>query len=171
MRDFAQKWSPFPDWREAQIAARNWQARVVTGLSQTLVSGALERAWESLQVSQEVGLWGLAPEERPYRVRIARDRALVVSPSPLELKPGWQAAGWAASRADNARMILEVEGPALPEIIAEGTSADLSSGSPSASVLFAGLQGVLLYRTAPDRARLHVEAPSMPYLWHWLETR
>ena len=171
MRDFAQKWDPVPDWPEARLSGEGWTARIAGGLSQLLVSGALERAWGSLKVVHEVGLWGLASPDLPYRVRISRDRALVVSPSPLELQPGWQADGWAATRADNARLILEIEGPGLPELIAEGTSADLASGSPSASILFAGLHGVLLYRTAPDRARLHVEAPSMPYVWHWLETR
>lgn len=171
MHDFAQKWSPFPDWREAQLVGDDWQAQIVNGLSQVLVSGALERAWDSLKVEREVGLWELAPEDQAYRVRISRDRALVVSPSPLELQPGWQPAGWAATRADSARMILEIAGPALPEIVSEGTSADLARGSPSASILFAGLHGVLLYRMDADRARLHIEASSMPYVWHWLETR
>lgn len=172
MRDFAQKWTAFPDWQHARLSAPDWQARCLTGLSQVLVSGALPKAWEELEAGDiEVGLWGLAPAQAPYRVRIGRDRALLVSSRPIAFESGWNAAGWAATAAHDAFQVIEIQGAAVEEVIMEATSADLRSGSPSASVRFAGLQGVLLYRSAPDCARLHAEASYLPYLWHWLETR
>lgn len=172
MRDFAQKWTVFPEWHEAQLVRPGWRARVVPGLSQTLVSGALDEAWAQLSPqSAEVGLWEIAPDDGPYRVRIARDRALLVTPQAIKFAPGWHAAGWAATVADNAYAVLELDGNDAEFLVGEATSADLHSGSPSAATLFAGLQAVLLYRTAATRVRLHVESGYLPYLWRWLETR
>ena len=55
-------------------------------------------------------------------------------------------------------------------VVAEATGADLVAGSPSAALLFAGINAIL-YRMAEDRARIHVEAGFGPYLWRWLEER
>ncbi|MDF2095048.1 hypothetical protein [Aquibaculum arenosum] len=172
MRDFAQKWTAFPEWSEAELLRDGWRARVVPGLSQTLVSGALDKAWAQLgPEGAEVGLWQIASPETPYRVRIARDRALLVSPEAMAFDPGWHADGWAATVADNSYAVLELEGSETRNVVSEATTADLDAGSPSAATLFAGLQSVLLYRTAEARVRLHVESGYLPYLWRWLETR
>lgn len=172
MRDFAAKWTAFPDWETALLSREDWQARVVTGLSQVLVSGLLEEAWKSLPGgSAEVGLWQVAPTNETYRVRMARDRALLVSPQPIDFEPGWHAQGWAATQAHDARLVIDIQGTAVEDIVMEATSVNLREGSPSAAVRFAGLNGVLLYRSAPDCARLHVEASYGPYIWRWLETR
>ena len=58
--------------------------------------------------------------------------------------------------------------PGIGALAAEGTAAVLDGGSPSASVVFAGVP-CLLYRTAPQAARLHVESPFAAYIWTWLE--
>ncbi|WP_022729815.1 hypothetical protein [Fodinicurvata sediminis] len=172
MRDFAAKWTAFPDWQDARIAREGWQAHVVTGLSQVMVSGHLEKAWKALPDSgNEVGLWQVASTDSSYRVRIARDRALLVSPDPIDFEAGWQPEGWAATPAHDALLVIEIQGMPAEEIVMEATSVNLDEGSPSASVRFAGLNGVLLYRTAPNCARLHVEASYGPYLWRWLESR
>jgi sarcosine oxidase gamma subunit len=105
----------------------------------------------------------------PVAVRIARDRCLLVSSEPLALPFGWQD-GWAASPAGSAWLAAELAGPAMRAVLCEGTAVDLDGGSRSASLLFAGVPA-LLYRSAEDRARLHVETGFGPYLWRWLEDR
>ena len=66
--------------------------------------------------------------------------------------------------------MIDIDGPSMRDVLAEATSVDLDAGSPSASLLFAGVNAIL-YRMAEDRARLHVEAGFGPYLWRWLEER
>ena len=83
---------------------------------------------------------------------------------------GWRAAGWAATDASDGYGVLSLGGGELRALIAEASSADVETASPSASILFAGVPA-LLYRVAEDEARLHAEAPWLPYLWRWLETR
>ena len=57
--------------------------------------------------------------------------------------------------------------PTRPLALAEGTSADLDAGSPSAAVVFFGLRG-LLART-PSGFRIHVETPWLETLLAWLD--
>lgn len=166
--DLQKKWSPAPRWESAAIMREGWSARVVRGLGQALVSGDLTKAREALAPGAgQVGLWGEA-EALPVQVRIARDRALMVTESPLGVESGWRD-GFAVSAADDLWLVIELEGAGLRDLLREGTAADLDGGSASASLLFAGVP-VLLYRLA-GKARLHVEAPLGAYLWRWLEMR
>lgn len=167
--DAAAKWTPFPQWEGARLQRRGWSARAVAGLRQTLVSGDLEGVRAALPGPlPEAGLWAVEPA-RTLLLRLARDRALIVSDAPIPLAPGWQAAGWAASPAD-AFLVFELSGENLIAPVREAVSAGLEAGSPSAAVLFAGVPA-FLYRTAPDTARLHVEAPLAPFVWRWLDLR
>ena len=169
MHDRGQFWNPQPDWGTARIERDGYSIRRVPGLGQTLVSGEIDVAIaEFTPDAPEAGLWSVV-EAEPFAVRIARDRALLVSPAPLGVVPGWRN-GCAVTPCDDAYAILEVSGTALREIVAEGTSVDIEAGSRSAAVLFAGVT-VFLYRTRPETARLHVEAPLVAYLWAWLEGR
>jgi len=169
IHDSATKWPAFPDWTDAVLARGGWRARPVRGLSQVLVSGDFGAALaRHVPGATEVGLWSVADGD-PVAARIARDRVLVVGSGPLALPPGWSG-GFAASAADDAWFVVDVEGPAMIEIIREGTAADLDASSPSAAILFAGVQ-TILYRRATHHARLHVEAPYGPYLWRWLGAR
>ena len=170
MHDPAAIWTPEPDWSSAQISREGWQARPVAGLHQTLLSGALDRAAEALAPGPPgIGLWDVA-ERLPCLVRIARDRGLLVAESPASIADGWHD-GWAASDMTDGWRVLEVSGPAAEEIVREGTAADLEASSPSAAVRFAGLVGVLVYRTGAGTVRLHVDRSFAPYLWRWLERR
>lgn len=162
------KWTPQRDWHAARIVRHNWSAGTVLGLGQMLVSGDLPRAREALAPgSIDVGLWSLC-ESYPAFIRIGRDRALLVTERPLRILPGWRAEGWAASPQDDAYCVLEMRGTGVADLVAEATSVNTDRGSPSASVLFASA-ACLLYRHAPDIARLHVEMPFAPYVWQWLE--
>jgi hypothetical protein len=169
VHDSATKWPVFPDWGDAVIDRTNWSARPVLGLSQVLLSGDFRNALAAhAPGAAEVGLWGLAVTD-PVAARIARDRVLLVGPEPLDMPFGWNG-GWAASPASDAWFVVDLEGPAVEEVVREGTAADLGASSPSAAILFAGVQAIL-YRRAERHARLHVEAPFGPYLWRWLDER
>jgi hypothetical protein len=169
LSDRSKFWAASPDWVTARIERDGWQARALVGLGQTLVSGRIAGAVETLTSgAPEAGLWGLV-EANPYVVRIARDRMLIVSAEPHAVEPGWRE-GWAVTPADDVYAVLEIGGAGLSALICEATSADLDSGSPSAVVMFAGIP-CLIYRTGPTTARLHIERPHATYIWHWLEGR
>lgn len=159
-------WTPAPDWPAAALAGDGWRARRLAGLCQTLVSGDLAAARAVLAPdAAEAGLWDIAGAGAVV-ARLARDRALVVSPSPVGIAPGWHG-GFAASPCDDAYAVIELSGPGIEAVIAEATAADLRAGSRSASILFAGVAGVL-YRSGPQTARLHAESPLAAYIWTWL---
>lgn len=169
MADREAFWTPPPDWADAVIERDGWSARRVPRIGQTLVSGDIAAALSRLAPDAVVaGLWTPVRAEK-YAVRIARDRAVLVTPDPIEIGPGWQH-GFAVSAAGDLYAVFELGGRRLNEVVAEATSADLGSGSPSAATLFAGLWA-LLYRTDEGAARLHVEAPYAAALWTWLDTR
>lgn len=169
VHDSATKWPAFPDWGDAVIDRADWSARPVLGLSQVMVSGDFAAALAAhAPGAAVVGLWGLAIADL-VAAPIARDRVLVVGPAPLDIPFGWNG-GWAASSASDAWFVVDLEGPAVEEVVREGTAADLGASSPSAAILFAGVQAIL-YRRAERHARLHVEVPFGPYLWRWLDER
>lgn len=169
MRDRGRFWTPAPDMAVAAIERAGFSARFRGGLGQTLLSGDLAAAIATLAPgAPEVGLWGLASQE-PLWLRIARDRALLVSAAPLDLAPGWRD-GFVATPCDDGYAVIELAGAAMPDVLAEGISAALAAGSRSAAVLFAGVP-ILLYRTGAETARIHVESALATYLWTWLERR
>jgi hypothetical protein len=163
-------WSNYPVWSDVAIGRDGWQARPVLGLDQLTINGDVHAARAALAPdAKEVGLWGKA-DGGTYTVRLARACALLVSRQLIETNEAWQPTGWIARRSDDAYLVIELSGPAVGEVVSEGTSVDINSGSPSASVLFAGVI-VALYRSRDDRVRVHVPSDLAPYLWRWLETR
>jgi hypothetical protein len=163
------KWTPSPDWSAARLARPEWQAAPVAGLYQTLLTGDLAAAFAALDPRPEsVGLWQIA--RAPAAIRIARDRALLISSQAPAIEWGWRDEGWAATDASDAYSVFSLAGPALRAIVAEATSAEVEAGSRSAAIQFAGV-AALLYRTAEDEAWLHVETGFAPYVWRWLESR
>ena len=167
--DPMKKWTPAPDWSTARLTRPDWRAEVVGGLFQTLLTGDLAAAFASQHPQPaSIGLWQIAPA--CAAIRIARDRALLVSSQSFAPDWGWRDDGWAASDASDAYSVLSLIGPALRALVAEATSADIDGASRSAAIQFAGAPA-LLYRVAEDEARLHVETALAPYVWRWLETR
>jgi hypothetical protein len=163
------KWTPVPDWTTARLTRPGWNAAYVAGLFQTLISGDLTAAFARLDPQPvSVGLWRIA--RAPAAIRIGRERALLVASRAFALGWGWREEGWAATDASDAYGVLSLSGPALRQLVAEATSAEVEAGSPSAAIHFAGVPA-LLYRVREDEARLHVEAALAPYVWRWLETR
>jgi hypothetical protein len=136
------------------------QARVASGLGQTLISGDLEAAVAALAPGAPMlGLYALMPGGA-HALRIGRASALLVTAAPLLAADGWRD-GWCTTAVDDGWAAIDVSGADALQALAEGTSADLAVGSPSAAVIFFGLR-CLLARTAAG-FRVHVEAL-------WLET-
>jgi len=168
MRDRGAFWSPAPDWASARVDRPGWSARRLSAHGRTLVSGDLAAAKASLAPdAAEVGLWGISPSQ-PAFLRMARDKALLVTPQPLAVASGWNAAGFVATPCDDGYAAFEISGEGLRDVICEATAADLDAGSPSAAIVFAGVAGIL-YRRAESVAVLEVESPLSAYIWSWLE--
>jgi hypothetical protein len=141
-------------------------ARAASGLGQTLISGDLAAAVATLAAgAPTLGLYALKPEGA-HALRIGRASALLVTPSPLIVVDGWRD-GWCATAVDDGWAAIDVSGADAPQALAQGTSADLAVGSPSAAVVFFGLR-CLLARTAAG-FRLHVQAPWLEALLTWLD--
>jgi hypothetical protein len=141
-------------------------AQALTGRGSTLISGDVRAGVETLGPGAPIlGLYALAPEGA-HALSIARDRALLVTPSPLGATDGWRD-GWCATSVDDGWVAVDVAGPDAALVLAQGTSADLAGGSPSAAVLFAGLR-CLLARTEGG-FRLHLESPWLETLLTWLD--
>ena len=118
---------------------------------------------------ENVGLWQIC-DDATYALRIGRDSTLIVSSTPLDVQTGWNPRGYAVSPADDGWMAFDIAGPAMRELVAEMTVADLEAGSPSAACQACGVVA-LLHRTAAGVARIHVETGHAPYLWRWIERR
>ncbi len=159
-------WAPARRAEGTLVARPGFSARARTGLGQTLISGALDAALKALAPGAPlIGLYGLAPDGA-HALRIARDRALIVTPAPIAAADGWRE-GWSATSLDDGWVAIEVEGEGAPLVLMQGASVDLSAGSPSAAALFAGLR-TLIARTQAG-FRLHVEAPWLEALMTWLD--
>jgi hypothetical protein len=142
------------------------RARALDGLGQTLVSGDLEAAVAALAPGAPIlGLYALAPEGA-HALRIGRASALLITPAPLAVAEGWRD-GWCATSVDDGWAAVEVSGADAPQALAEGTSANLAAGSPSAAVVVFGLRA-LLGRTQVG-FRIHLEAPWLETLLAWLD--
>lgn len=170
MPDAMAKWTPTPDWTEVEIVRESWSAKPVLGLSMALVAGNIASAISTLAPHlSEVGLWQVAIAS-DHVIRIARDKALIVTSAPMLFETGWNAAGFSVTDASSAYGVLEIAGRTLPDILAEATAADFNVGSRSASLLFADV-ACLVTRTAPGIARVTIEISHIAHLWRWLETR
>ncbi len=160
------RWPPARAGAGLLVGRPRLQAWGLRGIGQTLISGDLEAAVGALAPGAPMlGLYALAPE-RPHALRTGRSSALLITPSPLAVVDGWRE-GWCATAVDDGWAAIEVSGAAAPQALAEGTSADLAAGSPSAAVVFFGLR-CLLARTAAG-FRLHVETPWLETLLTWLD--
>ncbi len=170
MPDPMAKWTPVPDWRTVSLMRDGWSLKPVPGLGRTIVIGRIAEAIASIAPDcPMLGLWEIA-QTPAFAIRMSRDKAMIVSPEPLGLTPGWNAGGWAVTPADSGYLAFELAGDELDAIIREATTTDVWAGSRSAAIVFAGV-ACLMVRTAPKTALLHVETGRDAYIWRWLETR
>ena len=164
MREMA--WAPARQGAGTQVDRPWLTARVLASCGHALVSGDLEAAIAALAPGAPLlGLYAPAPAGA-HALRIGRDRAMLVTPAPLGAADGWRD-GFCATAVDDGWSAVDVSGADAPSALAQGTSADLAAGSPSAAVRFAGLR-CLLARTDAG-FRLHVETPWLETLLAWLD--
>ena len=160
MPDPMTKWTPAPDWTTVKIVRADWSAKSVLGLSMALVAGniaVLAIFGIYAPTWPRIGAWQVSVNASDHVIRIARDKALIVTSSPLPFETGWNAAGFSVTDASGAYGVIEIAGPALAEIIAEASAVDIDARTRSAALLFAGI-ACLAARTAPDVARVYMEA-------------
>jgi len=157
-----------PDWATARLTALGLEIDSVGGLEQILVSGDLAAALRDIAGgAKPVGFYAIASGD-PYAVRLARDRALVVSTREIAAGAGWQEPGYAATPVSGFYHVFDFSGPGIPTLLGRATTLDPGAASPSAAVGFAGINAVVYRHESQDRLRVHVERGLAPYLWQWL---
>ncbi len=108
---------------------------------------------------------GAPAPEGPHAIRVARDRAILVTPASLSVQPGWHGS-YALSLADDLFAAIILSGPRAEEIASACTATPLDGSSPSATTLFAGV-GALVTR-AGETLVIRVQTPDAAYLWSCL---
>jgi len=167
MRNLAEKWSKAPDWQDAVIEAPGLNISSVSGLHQRLVSGDLA-AWAEASGFDGIAVGAFGPAEGiRYTIRLARDRLLAVSATPLGMATGWYSGGFAVTEISAGLHILEVSGEAVDAFVARGTTIDPRQVSASAALSFAGIEAIV-YRHETT-LRIHVDRGLAGYLWTWME--
>ncbi|WP_421914840.1 hypothetical protein [Mesorhizobium sp.] len=167
MRNLAEKWSVAPDWQDAAIEVPGLRIVSASGLHQRLVSGNLA-AWAEASGfdGTAVGAFGLAEGIR-YTVRLARDRLLAVSTTPIGMATGWYSQGFAVTEISAGLHVFEVSGDAIDAFMARGTTLDPKQTSASAALSFAGIEAII-YRHGAT-LRIHADRGHAAYLWTWME--
>lgn len=165
--NLVERWPAAPDWAYARIEGAGVTVRSVSGLHQLLVSGDLD-AWNEASglKGPGVGALGLA-KGKAWQVRVARDRLLAVAEKPFAVEPGWHGEGFAVTRMDAALHVFEIEGEGLAGVIARAATLDPEKASPSATMLFAGVNAVVYRHGARNRLRVHVDRGLAAYFWEW----
>jgi heterotetrameric sarcosine oxidase gamma subunit len=157
-------WSPVPDWPHASVRHDGLSIATVAPQAAWLVSGNLAAFLDRRGVR-------LGDAGDRYALRLAPDRLLFVSidGDALDVTFGWSEDGCAVTDVSDGYVLLDITGPAAPELIRLGALHDFEarSDTASASMLFAG-QRVILARIQQGW-RLHVERPHAAAIWQWLQ--
>lgn len=165
MRDFAEKWTPVPDWENRKIEMQGFSVERVFGLHQTLISGATDLASGK---NKPIG-WGPIAKGNNYVIQISRDRVLHVSDKPEKQAFGWQSTGFATSCADDLYAIFEISGENTSQVFARASALNWRGESKSASMQFAKLNALVYRHTEENKLRVHIDSPYATYFWTWLE--
>jgi heterotetrameric sarcosine oxidase gamma subunit len=165
MRDRGLFWSPVPDWSRASIQHEGLNIAAVVPQAAWLVSGNLLAFLERRGVR-----FGDAGGR--YALRLAPDRLLFVAVDGAATDGvafGWSEDGCAITDVSDGHVLLDITGPAAPELMRLGALHDFeaTSDTASAATLFAG-QRVILARIQQGW-RLHVERPNAAAIWQWLQ--
>jgi hypothetical protein len=169
MHDRGLFWAPAPARAQAQFLARDVTIRIVSGLSQNLLSGPRPPGGGKLSgLKAPIGFSGVALGPT-YAVAIAADRSLIVSQGQPPFSEGWDAtSATAVTNMDDAFLVMDIEGPGLNDLVSKATTLDVSDASPSASLFFAGFACLAYRYERLDVLRLHIEWPLAAALGEWL---
>ncbi len=160
------------DWTDRPLA---WDAVIATPTCrvtrqqsgyQSLVSGDLAAGLTVLAPGAAMIGFAETPAGADYAIRIARDRALLVTQSPPAREAGWQAEGVALSPAGECYACLALSGTGAMALLAQGLTSAPPTGSPSAALRFAGL--TVLVTGAPHGCLLWVDPASLSYVTGFL---
>jgi sarcosine oxidase gamma subunit len=156
MSDRSTFWPAPPDWATARIEA--------PGATVTASHG--DRGVFLLSGSGE-SIAALAKAHAGTLLPIAPDRAMLVTEADAGMQDGWHQTGLAISDLSDAHIRIDIRGPAATALLALGSPSLAIDPKPrAAAVGFAGM--TLLVEPLEGGARLHVERPQAPHLWHWL---
>ncbi|MFV0476087.1 MAG: hypothetical protein ACK5MQ_18075 [Pikeienuella sp.] len=126
-----------------------------------LISGDLDAAIADLAPGAPMlGLLAETPEEGAFALRIARDRALLCTPAPLDVAPGWRGSH-AVSLADDLYVPVQIEGDENGDFL--GGCMATPAGSPSAMTLFA--EKPCLVARAGGGVRVWVQRADLAEVW------
>ena len=165
MRDFAEKWTPVPNWEKQKIETAGFSVNRVFGLHQTLISGGIDLA----PVKKKPIGWGPVAKGNDYTIQISRDRILHISDKPKKGSFGWNAKGFAISRADDLYAIFEISGDSVSQVFARATTLNWQGDSKSASMQFSKLNALVYRHGEENKLRIHIDSPHATYFWSWLE--
>ena len=161
MLDRAQFWPVQP----RQLTGDGITVTLLDPVPQLMVSGDLDAACAALNLPAPVGLMGQAQDPRAA-IRLARHRMLAVGVT-LPHAEATPQEGYALTPATGSLAVLQIGGPRTDELLVRGTAVDLNRNSPSASLLFAGINAVL-YRHGAD-IRLHLDRGLLDYALDWMQ--
>lgn len=158
-------WSPVPDWSRATLRHEELSIAALAPQVAWLVSGNLSAFLERRGV--RIGDAG-----DHYALRLAPDRLLFVSVDGDAADGatfGWTEDGCAITDVGDGYVLLDITGPAAPELMRLGALHDFEtrSDTASAAMLFAD-QRVILARIQQGW-RLHVERHNAAAIWQWLQ--
>jgi heterotetrameric sarcosine oxidase gamma subunit len=158
-------WSPIPDWSCASIRHDELSIAAVAPQIAWLVSGSLATFLERHGLR-------LGDDGERYVLRLAPDRLMFVAMDGAVTDGvtfGWSEDGCAITDISDGYVLLDITGPAAPELMRLGALHDFEarSNTASASMLFAGQRIILAH--IQQGWRLHVERPSAAAIWQWLQ--
>lgn len=139
--------------------------RMQTG-AQYLISGDLDAAVDALAPGAARLGFAQVADTDDIAIRIARDRALLVTATPVARNGGWQAEGFALSPAGGLYAALALQGEGAEGLVAQMLSAPTPHGSPSAMVHVLGLRVLVTGRT--DGLTLWVERGHLAFVTEFL---
>lgn len=147
----------------ARIVGPGWTADCTPPAGATLISGDLTAAIAALCPGTPLLGMGEPAPEGTHALRIARDRALLVTPAPLGAAEGWDARGFAATAADDAYIGFRITGD-WGALLAALTSVRPEDASPSTATLVAGSACLV----SLERDGLSLRVPASEAAAHWL---
>ena len=160
------QWTDRPLAPGGRIEAPGVTVSALPPAGAALVSGDLDAALATLAPEAEVLGFGAIIGVEPALVRVARDRALLVTEEPLGAVSGWHGT-FALTPSDDAYAALAITGAGAERLMRAGAAIDTLASSPSAACLFAGMECLVLRQQ--DGWRVMCPRPMATAVATWAE--
>lgn len=143
MRLEEREWKGLPPAQGDRLELEGATARLLPPKGALLVSGSLKPAINRFaRGSRTIGVFG-EEKDGSLAIRIARDRALLITPQPLEVQAGWNRAGYMVTPADDLFIAVSLTGEKADALMSLLVALPLTATSPSASLMLAGLPALV----------------------------